>query len=81
MAEMLPLGRITTEAGEAIRDRLLKTAAGCLRSAVILQVGDYDGLDFHKQAREAKRMVEDDPDLEAKTAKAVERFKHKNDAR
>jgi len=79
--EMLPLGKQITEAGDALRDRLVANVAGNLRTAVVLQVGAYDPADARTILNEALEHLEADPAHNRKEAKAQEVYKYVNAAR
>ena len=79
--EMLPLGKQLTEAGDVLRDRLVANVAGNLRTAVVLEVGDYDPENARQILNEALEHLEADPDHDRKTDKAREIYKYVDCAR
>lgn len=81
ICELLPLGRQITMAGEALARSLLKNAAGNIRAATVLQIGDMDQGSAHKLTQEMLEILRTDPDGDHKAAKAVERYKYVNEAR
>lgn len=80
-AEMRPLGHQITMAGDAIKTALLKNAAGNIRAATVLEVGDFDHLNAEALADKMLELMHADPDNEAKAARAGERYRYVNEAR
>lgn len=81
VCELLPLGRQITMAGDALARSLMKNAAGNIRAAAVLEIGDFDALDAERIAGEVLEILRTDPDRDHKAAKAVERYKYVNEAR
>jgi len=79
--EMLPLGRQVTQAGDAIRRSLILNAAGNLRAAVVLHVGDYDEGTADEFIKEIQETIRSDPDQDKKVSRKIEQYRYVNTAK
>ena len=79
--EMMPLGKQITQAGDAIRRSLILNAAGNLRAAVVLEVGDYDESDMEAALKEIRETLRTDPDHARKVTRKIEQYRYVNTAK
>lgn len=81
LAQMMPLGRQVTEAGDVLKDRLIKAAVGTARAATVLAVGGWDEGTFDQVIAEMKSTLAGDEGHDRKVEVLEERYRYVNEAR
>lgn len=81
LAEMRPLGRQVTEAGDAIMQQMIAGIAGTARAACVLRVGDWDPIVAEQIIRAALTRAKNDPAGKKKVEKLEERYRYVAEAR
>lgn len=78
--EVLQIGRQTTKKRQELKEMCIKQAAGCIRSAVILEAKEWDEESFVITARDVYQELFNDPKRHEKERRTIERYKFTGEA-